>query len=84
MNLRRDAEERQREAGVQLAAADPGHALSIGKAHRSFPFGDAVQFSAGAAAGGLFVAVGYLFAHEVWDGVRRRSRRGADPVPATG
>src|SRR3954471_11775057 len=67
VNLRRDAEERQREAGIQLAAADPGHALSIGKAHRSFPFGDALQFSMGAAAGGLFVAVGYLFAHEVWD-----------------
>jgi hypothetical protein len=84
VNLRRDAEERQREAGVQLAAADPGQALSIGKAHRSFPFGDALQFSVGAAAGGLFVAVGYLFAREVWDGMRRRSRRRPDVVPATG
>ena len=84
VNLRRDAELRQRDAGVQLAAADPGRALSIGKAHRSFPFSDVMQFSVGAAAGGLFIAVGYLFAREVWDGVRRRARRGPDVAPATG
>jgi uncharacterized protein involved in exopolysaccharide biosynthesis len=82
VNLRRDAEQRQREASVQLAAADPGSALVVGKAHRSFPFSDALQFSGGAAAGGLFLAVGYLFGREVWDGVRRRSRR-PQIVPAT-
>jgi len=85
VNLRRDAEQREREASVQLAAAAPANAMVVGKAHRSFPFSDALQFSVGAAAGGLFVAVGYLFGREVWDGVRRRSRRrDADVVPATG
>jgi hypothetical protein len=84
VNLRADAEERAREASVQLAAAAPANALVIGKVHRSFPFGDALQYAVGAAAGGLFVAVGYLFGREVWDGVRSRSRRrGAEPLPAT-
>jgi capsular polysaccharide biosynthesis protein len=84
VNLRADAEERAREASVQLAAAAPANALVIGKVHRSFPFGDALQYAVGGAAGGLFVAVGYLFGREVWDGVRRRARtRRAEPVPAT-
>jgi capsular polysaccharide biosynthesis protein len=84
VNLRRDAEQRTREASVQLAAAAPDNALVVGKVHRSFPFSDAVQYAGGGAAGGVFLAVGYLFGREVWDGVRRRSRgRGAEPVPAT-
>jgi capsular polysaccharide biosynthesis protein len=84
MNLRRDAEERQREASVQLAAAAPANALVIGKVHRSFPFSDALQYAVGGAAGGLFVAVGYLFGREVWDGLRRRSRPTAAAIPAAG
>jgi len=83
VNLRRDAEQREREAAAQLAAADPGNALVIGKAHRSLPFGDVLQYAVGGAAGGLFVAVGYLLVREVWDGVRRRPRR-TEAVPATG
>jgi hypothetical protein len=83
VNLRRDAEERQREASVQLTAAAPANALVVGKVHRSFPFSDALQFSGGAAAGGLFLAVGYLFGREVWDGLQRRSRR-PQIVTATG
>jgi len=84
VNLRRDAEQRVREASVQLSAAAPANALVVGKAHRSFPFSDALQVSVGAAAGGLFVAVGYLFIGEVWAGLRRRSRRRAEVVPAAG
>ena len=84
VNLRRDADQREREAAVQLAAANPGNALSVGKVHHSFPFGNALQVSVGAAAGGLFVAVGYLFGREIWDGVRRRARRPVAVVPATG
>jgi len=87
VNLRRDAELQEHEASVQLAAAAPANALIIGKAHRSFPFSNALQVSVGAAAAGLFLAVGYLFGREVWDGVRRRSPRrgaGADAVPVTG
>jgi hypothetical protein len=83
VNLRRDAEEREREAAAQLAAADPGHALVIGNAHRSFPFGDALQYAVGGAAGGLFLAVGYLFVSEVWEGLKRRSSR-SEVVPVTG
>jgi hypothetical protein len=83
INLRRDAEERQSDAAAQLGAADPAHALSIGKVHRSFPFGDALQFSGGAAAGGLFLAVGYLLVREVWDGLKRRPRP-TKVVTATG
>ncbi|HEV3353117.1 MAG TPA: hypothetical protein VG076_09355 [Acidimicrobiales bacterium] len=82
VNLRRQAEQRQREAAAQLSAADPAKALVIGKAHRSFPLSDAAQYSVGGAAGGVFVAVGYLLVREVWDGVRRRSRRRLQPVPA--
>jgi len=85
VNLRGDAEQRETEASVQLAAAAPENALVLGKVHRSFPFNDALQVAVGGAAGGLFVAVGYLFAREVWDGVRRRSRLEAvEPVPARG
>ncbi|MBV8561173.1 MAG: hypothetical protein JO050_10380 [Acidimicrobiia bacterium] len=83
VNLRRDADQRVREASVQLAAAAPQNALVLGKVHRSFPFNQVLQVVVGGAAGGLFVAVGYLFVREVWDGVRRRSARPA-PVPATG
>jgi capsular polysaccharide biosynthesis protein len=83
VNLRRNAEQRERDAAAQLGAADPAHSLAIGKAHRSFPFSDALQFSGGAAAGGLFLAVAYLLVREVWDGLKRRSRR-AEVVPATG
>jgi hypothetical protein len=83
VNLRRDAEQRQRDAAAQLGAADPAHSLSIGKVHRSFPFSDALQFSGGAAAGGLFLAVGYLLVREVWDGLKRRPRP-PEVVPATG
>ncbi|MBV8295833.1 MAG: hypothetical protein JO085_03275 [Acidimicrobiia bacterium] len=83
VNLRRDADQRVREASVQLAAAAPQNALVVGKVHRSFPFNQVLQVVVGGAAGGLFVAVGYLFVQEVWDGVRRRSARPA-PVPATG
>jgi hypothetical protein len=56
----------------------------IGKVHRSFPFSDALQYAVGGAAGGLFVAVGYLFGREVWDGLRRRSRPTAAAIPAAG
>ena len=85
VNLRRDADQRVREASVQLAAAAPQNALVFGKVHRSFPLNEALQFAVGGAAGGLFVAVGYLLVKEVWDGVRRRSRsRGAEAVPASG
>ena len=83
VNLRRDAEQRERDAAAQLGAADPVHSLAIGKAHRSFPFSDALQFSGGAAAGGLFLAVGYLLVREVWDGLKRRGRR-PEAMPATG
>jgi len=85
VNLRHDADQRELEASVQLAAAAPNNALVFGKVHHSFPFSDALQYAVGGAAGGLFVAVGYLFVREVWDGLRRRSRSaGAKPVPATG
>jgi capsular polysaccharide biosynthesis protein len=83
VNLRRNAEQRERDAVAQLGAADPAHSLAIGQAHRSFPFSDALQFSGGAAAGGLFLAVAYLLVREVWDGLKRRSR-GAEVVPAIG
>jgi len=66
---------------VQLAAAAPNNALVIRKAHRSFPLSDVLQYAVGGAAGGLFVAVGYLFAREVWDGVRRRSARRLTVAP---
>ncbi|MBV9410548.1 MAG: hypothetical protein JO148_03045 [Acidimicrobiia bacterium] len=81
-NLRRDADLRVREASVQLAAAAPANALVIGKAHRSFPFSDAMQYAVGGAAGGLFLAVGYLFVREVWDGVKRRSAGRLTVAPA--
>src|SRR5947209_1802092 len=85
VNLRRDADQREREAAVQLAAAAPKNSLVFGKVHRSFPLNEVLQVAVGGAAGGLFVAVGYLFGREVWDGVRRRARPGgAEPVPATG
>jgi len=84
VNLRGDAEQRERDASVQLAAAAPANALVIGKVHRSFPFSDALQYAVGGAAGGLFVAVGYLFVREVWDGVRRRSARRLTVAPVAG
>ncbi|MCU1449874.1 MAG: hypothetical protein JWP02_2044 [Acidimicrobiales bacterium] len=77
VNLRRDAEQTEREASAQLAAADPGNALAIGKAHHSFPFSDVTQVAGGAAAGGVFLAVAYLFLGEVWAGVKRRPPRPA-------
>jgi VIT1/CCC1 family predicted Fe2+/Mn2+ transporter len=77
VNLRRDAEQTEREASAQLAAAGPGSALAIGKAHHSFPFSDVLQTAGGAAAGGVFLAVVYLFVSEVWAGVKRRSPRPA-------
>jgi hypothetical protein len=84
VNLRKDAEQREHDASVQLAAAAPKNALVIGKVHHSFPYTDALTYAVGGAAGGLFVAVGYLFAREVWDGVRRRAaEQSADAVPAT-
>jgi hypothetical protein len=83
VNLRRTAEAVQREAAAQLAAADPSHALVVGKVHRSFPFSDALQAGVGAAAGALFLAVGYLLVSEVWEGVKRRPRR-PEALPAIG
>jgi hypothetical protein len=83
VNLRKDAEQREQDATAQLAAADPKNVLVVGKVHHSFPYTDALQYAVGGAAGGLFVAVGYLFAREVWDGVRRRAaEQRADAVPA--
>jgi len=85
VNLRKDAEQRQHDASAQLAAADPANALVVGKVHHAFPYTDALTYAVGGAAGGLFVAVGYLFAREVWDGLRRRTaERAADAVPVTG
>ena len=79
VNLRDQGEQRVREATAQLGAADPAHALSITKVHRSFPFTNVLQVGVGAAAGALFLAVGYLLVSEVWVGVRRRPT----PSPAT-
>ena len=85
VNLRKDAEQRQHDASAQLLAASPANALVVGKVHHSFPYTDALTYAVGGVAGGLFVAVGYLFAREVWDGLRRRAgERAADAVPATG
>jgi hypothetical protein len=81
VNLRDQSEQRVRVAQAQLAAADPAHALSITKVHRSFPFTDLLQAAVGASAGTLFLAVGYLLVSEVWAGVRGR---GAQPATATG
>jgi len=84
VNLRKDAEQREHDASAQLAAADPKNSLVVGKVHHSFPYSDALQYAVGGAAGGLFVAVGYLFLWELWDGVRRRGADAANAVPATG
>jgi hypothetical protein len=85
VNLRKDAEQRQHDASAQLAAADPSNALVAGKVHHAFPYSDALQYAVGGAAGGLFLAVGYLFVREVWDGVRRRAaERSGSAIPATG
>lgn len=85
VNLRKVAELRERDASAQLAAASPQAALVVGKVHRSFPYTDVLTIAGGAAAGGLFVAVGYLFGREVWDGLRRRGpRRRPEAVPAAG
>ena len=82
VNLRRDSEQTQREAAAQLGAAGPDSALAIGKVHHSFPFSDVLQVAVGAAAGGIFFAVGYLFVSEVWEGTRRRASRSAAAATA--
>jgi hypothetical protein len=84
VNLRRQSEETQRQAGAQLGAAEPGKALSVGKAHRAFPIKDILQTGVGAAAGGLFLAVGYLLVGEVREVVRSRSRSRRAAVVPTG
>lgn len=84
IGLREQAEETERRAAVQLAAAAPGKAVIVGNVHRSFPFRLALEISLGSAAVALFVAVGYVFASEVWDGVRRRSRARVAVSGATG
>ncbi|MBV8982731.1 MAG: hypothetical protein JO086_17670 [Acidimicrobiia bacterium] len=84
VNLRKVAEQHEHDASLQLAAAGPQSSLVVGKVHRSFPYTDVLTTAGGGAAGGLFVAVGYLFGREVWDGLRRSGpRRRSEGAPAT-
>jgi capsular polysaccharide biosynthesis protein len=82
ISLREQSQETERRAAVQLAAAAPGKALIVGNVHRSFPYRLALEISVGSAAVALFFAVGYVFASEVWDGVRRRARVQVRPASA--
>jgi hypothetical protein len=79
LNLRELAAETARQAEAQLAAAAPSRALAVGNVHRSMPYKLMLEISVRAAAVALFCSVGYLFASEVWYGVRRRAR---EVVPA--
>jgi capsular polysaccharide biosynthesis protein len=73
ISLREQSEDTERRAQAQLDAAAPGKALIVGNVHRSFPYRLVLEISAGSAAVALFLAVGYVFAREVYDGVRRRT-----------
>jgi capsular polysaccharide biosynthesis protein len=77
VNLRRQSQQTLRQAQAQLAAAEPGRALHVGKSHRALPVKDILQAGVGAAAGGLFLAVGWLLLGEVMEVVRSRTRQPA-------
>jgi hypothetical protein len=77
VNLRRQSQQTLRQAQAQLAAAEPGRALHVGKSHRALPVKDILQTGVGAAAGGLFLAVGWLLLGEVMEVVRSRTRQPA-------
>ena len=65
------AQQRQRQAASQLAAADPKSAVTLGKVRHVIPVSQAVKSVLFGGAIGVLLAVGVVLVLEVAEGVRR-------------
>jgi hypothetical protein len=65
------AEQRQRQAAAQLAAADPNTVVIVGKVRHVIPISKALKSALFGGAIGVLLAVGVVLVQEVAEGMRR-------------